>query len=336
MGAAAIVDLRGDHPFRGPRKLKAHLERTRTDVSWPAASGIGDLLKRRGLVCERPRRQQGRPVTQPFSQARGPNDVWCADFKGWFRTRNGIRCDPLTISDARSRYLLCCDIVAPTGKGVAPVFERAFREYGLPMALRTDNDPPFATQGAAGLTRLAVSFVKLGIRLERIDPGKPQQNRRHERVHRTLKQETSVPAAATPQQQQARFDRFREIYNTVHPHDALGQRPPAAHYAPETRPYPDRIPEPWYSADHAVRRLRPNGEIKWRGNLIFVSEAVAGEPFGIAETENGDWIVRFCDLDLGIIGRKTEKLHRFAAPWPGCGKAGPDKNRENCTHVPGP
>ena len=333
---AAIVELRGRYPFWGPRKLKAHLERERGDVDWPAASSIGDLLARRGLVREQRRRRRGRPVLQPFTEARGPNDVWCADFKGWFRTRNGVRCDPLTISDAHSRFLMCCDIVAPTGRGVAPVFERVFREYGLPLALRTDNGSPFASQGAAGLTRLAVSFVKLGIRLERIDPGKPQQNGRHERMHRTLKQETSAPAAATPRAQQARFDRFREAYNTVRPHEALGQEPPAAHYAPSPRPYPDHIPEPWYDADHAVRRVRPKGEIKWRGGLVFVSEAVVGEPVGIAETEPGDWIVRFCDIDLGIISRKTGRLHRFAAPRPGCGKAKPEQTEETVTHVAGP
>lgn len=333
---AAIVALRARFPFWGPRKLKAYLERARADEPWPAASSIGDLLKRRGLVAERPRRRRAEPVTRPFSEARGPNDVWCADFKGWFRTRDGTRCDPLTLSDAHSRFLLCCDIVAPTREGVEPVFERAFREYGLPLALRTDNGPPFASTGAGGLSRLAVGWLKLGIRLERIDPGKPQQNGRHERMHRTLKQETSSPAAETPAQQQARFDRFREDYNGTRPHEALGQEPPAAHYAPAARPWPDRVPEPWYDADHEVRKVRPTGEIKWRGGCVFVSEAVAGEPVGIAETENGNWIVRFCDLDLGVIDRKTGKLHRFAAPRPGRGRARPEQTEETVTHVAGP
>jgi putative transposase len=219
---------------------------------------------------------------------------------------------------------------------VEPVFERAFREYGLPLALRTDNGPPFASTGAGGLTRLAAGWVKLGIRLERIDPGKPQQNGRHERMHRTLKQETSAPAAGTPAEQQERFDRFREDYNGVRPHEALGQEPPAAHYRPAARPYPDRAPEPWYDAEHAVRRVRPTGEIKWRGDCVFVSEAVAGEPVGIAETENGNWIVRFCDLDLGVIDRKTGKLHRFAAPRPGRGRGRPEQTEETVTHVAGP
>lgn len=335
---AAIVRLREGREHWGPRKLKAHLERVRADEAWPAASSIGDLLKRRGLVAGRPRRRRPEPVTRPFSEARGPNDVWCADFKGWFRTRDGTRCDPLTLSDAHSRYLLCCDIVAPTREGVEPAFERAFREFGLPLALRTDNGPPFASHGAGGLSRLAVGWLKLGIRLERIDPGKPQQNGRHERMHRTLKQETSSPAAETPAEQQERFDRFREDYNGIRPHEALGQEPPAEHYAPAARAWPDRVPEPWYDADHAVRRVRPTGEIKWRGGYVFVSEAVAGEPVGIAETETGNWIVRFCDLDLGVIDRKTGKLNRFAAPRPGRGRARakPEQTEETVTHVAGP
>jgi putative transposase len=208
-----IVELREVFRHWGPRKLKAHLERVHAGEQWPAASSIGDLLARRGLIVERRRRRRAAPVTRPFSEAREANDVWCADFKGWFRTRDGTRCDPLTLSDAHSRYLLCCDIVAPTREGVEPAFERAFREYGLPLALRTDNGPPFASHGAGGLSRLAVGWLKLGIRLERIDPGKPQQNGRHERMHRTLKQETSSPAAETPAQQQARFDHFRQVYN---------------------------------------------------------------------------------------------------------------------------
>lgn len=334
--AAAIVRLRERFPFWGPRKLKAHLERARGDVAWPAGSSIGDLLARRGLVVPRPRRRRAQPVTRPFSEARGPNDIWCADFKGWFRTRDGARCDPLILSDAHSRYLLCCDIVAPTREGVEPIFERAFREYGLPLALRTDNGPPFASHGAGGLTRLAAGWLKLGVRLERIDPGQPQQNGRHERMHRTLKQETSRPAASTLAEQQQRFDRFREAYNETRPHEALGQEPPAEHYAPAARPYPDRIPEPWYDADHAVRKVRPTGEIKWRGELVFVSEAVAGEPVGLAETESGDWIVRFCDLDLGLIDRRTRKLHRFAAPRPGRGGARTKPTQKTVTHVAGP
>ncbi|HJU16765.1 MAG TPA: IS481 family transposase [Stellaceae bacterium] len=332
--AAPILALRRRHPHYGPRKLLAHLERLHPGQRWPAASTIGDLLRREGLSAPRRRRARGVPVTQPFSTVAAPNDVWCADFKGWFRTADGVRCDPLTISDAHSRFLLDCRIVAPTREGVEPRFIRAFREFGLPRALRTDNGPPFASTGAGGLSRLSVTWVKLGIRLERIDPGAPQQNGRHERRHRTLKEQTSQPPAATPKAQQRRFDDFRRHYNCERPHEALDQTTPASHYTASPRCYPERIEEPWYDADHAVRRVRNSGEIKWGGELIFVSEALLGEPVGIAETEDGDWIVRFADIGLGVINRQTKKLRRFAAPRPGRRKAQHTGN--TVTHVSGP
>jgi putative transposase len=315
--AEAIIAMRQRYPYFGPRKLLLKLQRAHPSVSWPAASTIGDLLRREGLSEARRRRRPPAPVLQPFLEVRAANDVWCTDFKGWFRTADGTRCDPLTISDAHSRYLLACRIVSPTTEGVEPWFERVFREHGLPLAMRSDNGVPFATTGAAGLSRLAVRWLKLGIKLERIDPGSPQQNGRHERLHRTLKEQTSKPPAATPREQQARFDRFREHYNHERPHEALGQATPASCYGLSPRAYPARIEEPWYDADHAVRRVRSSGEIKWGGDLVFVSEALVGEPVGIAETEQGDWIVRFATVDLGVIDRRQRKLFRFASPRPG-------------------
>jgi len=242
--AEAIVQLREQRPSWGPKKLRAMLRRDQPLVEWPAASTIGDLLKRRGLVDGRRRRRSALPQTRPFIEVTLPNDTWCADFKGWFRTADGQRCDPLTISDAESRYLIDCRIVAPTTEGVQPVMERAFRDCGLPLALRTDNGPPFASsRSAGGLTRLSVHWVKLGIKLERIDPGQPQQNGRHERMHRTLREDTSQPPAANACEQQARFDRFRHDYNDVRPHEALGQVPPASCYRPSPRPYPHKLEE---------------------------------------------------------------------------------------------
>lgn len=268
--AGALLALRRSRPSWGPKKLRAYLMAQQPDVVWPAASTVGDLLRREGLVEARRReRRLELAARQPFAEAKDPNDVWCIDFKGWFRTRDGRRCDPLTVSDAVSRYLLSCQIVAPTTDGVAPVCERLFREHGLPKALRMDNGPPFASSGAGGLTRLAVSWIKLGIRLERIDPGCPQQNGRHERMHRTLKADTSKPPAESAAEQQARFDRFRRIFNEERPHEALGQVTPASCYRAADRPYPDRIDEPWYDADHQVRRVRTDGSIKWGGELIF-------------------------------------------------------------------
>jgi len=329
-----IVALRRRYPFYGPRKLLVELRRRDPAREWPAASTIGDVLRREGLSEPRRRRRSATPATQPFLDVTAPNDVWCADFKGWFRTRDGQRCDPLTITDADSRYLLDCRIVEPTSPGVAPRFRDAFREFGLPLAIRTDNGVPFASSGAGGLSRLSVEWLKLGIKLERIDPGAPQQNGRHERFHRTLKQQTTRPPSETPSEQQLRFDLFREHYNGERPHEALGQVTPASRYTASPRPYPSRVEDPWYDADHAVRRVRGSGEIRWGGDLIFISEVLVGDPVGIAETENGDWIVRFADIDLGIIDRRSKRLRRFTAPRPGRRKA--EQTEKSVTHVSGP
>ncbi len=315
--AAAIVELRGERPYWGPKKLRAVLLRREPGTAWPAASSIGDLLRREGLSLPRRRRRQPMALTQPFAAVREANDLWCIDFKGWFRTGDGQRCDPLTLSDAASRFLLACRIVEPTAQGVRPVVDAALRRHGLPKAIRSDNGPPFAGTGAAGLTRLAVHWLKLGIRLERTDPASPQQNGRHERVHGTLKAETAKQPAACRAEQQARFDRFRLDFNGNRPHEALDQDVPASRFEPSPRPYPKRIEEPVYRSDHAVRRVRSNGEIKWGGDLIFLSQALVGEPVGVAETETGDWIVRFADLPLGIIDRRGRKLRIFAPARPG-------------------
>jgi putative transposase len=315
--AEAITALRRERPFWGPRKLRAVLTRRDPKQVWPAPSTIGDLLRREGLSVPRRRRRRALPLTQPFLPVHEPNDLWCIDFKGWFRTADGQRCDPLTISDADSRFLIECRIVPETIEAVQPVVERAFRELGLPRAIRSDNGTPFASSSSpGGLSRLSVHWVKLGIRLERIDPGAPQQNGRHERMHATLKAETSRPPAGTAAEQQARFDRFRNDFNDHRPHEALGQVPPTSRYRRSPRAYPSRIEAPWYDADHAVRKVRSNGEIRWGGEMIFLSEALIGEPVGITETEAGDWLVRFADIDLGLIDRRSKKLRRFSAGRP--------------------
>lgn len=310
----AVLALRRAHPRWGPKKLRAVLQDRGPRRAWPAASSMGDLLRREGLSQPRRRARYIVPLTHPLAAAATPNDVWTADFKGWFRTADGTRCDPLTITDACSRLVLCCRIVSPTDSGVRPWFERTFREYGLPRALRTDNGPPFATPGPGQLSQLAVWWLKLGIQLDRIDPGHPEQNGRHERFHLTLQEETTTPPARTPRQQQVRFDRLRHEFNTERPHEALGQQPPSRVHVASSRPYPPRLEDPWYDATHEIRRVRHNGEIKWRGELVFISAAVRREIVGIAETERGDWIVRFMHLELGRIDRDTR---RFTAAWHG-------------------
>jgi transposase InsO family protein len=308
----AILALRCAHPHWGPKKLRAILRARQPQHAWPAASTMGDLLRREGVSQPRRRTRYVVPLTQPLAAAQAPNDVWTADFKGWFRTADQTRCDPLTVADACSRFVFCCRIVAPSERGVRPWFERAFRDHGLPLALRTDNGSPFATTGAGHLSHLAVWWLKLGIQLDRIDRGHPEQNGRHERFHLTLQQETTTPPAATPRQQQRRFDRMRREFNTERPHEALGQTPPARHYVPSPRPYPAQLEDPWYDATHQVRRVKTSGQIKWQGERIFVCEAVRGELVGLAETERGDWRVLFMHVELGRIDRQTR---RFTPAW---------------------
>ena len=322
---APIVALRRERPSWGARKIRKVLSDRHPDVRWPAASTITDILRRAGLVTGRRRRRRAMPVEQPFQAVEAANDTWCIDFKGWFRTSDGERCDPLTVTDAYSRYLLASEIMPERIAPVRRAVDALFREHGLPLAIRSDNGAPFGSSAAAGLTRLSVHWAKLGIRLEFITPGQPHQNGRHERMHRTLKQETAAPPAANKQEQQARFDAFRHDFNHNRPHEALGQQVPAAFYHSSPRTMPDQVPEPWYDADHAVRRVRQNGEIKWKGDMIFVSEALAGEPIGIRPLEDGHWLLRFADLNLGLIDQQTRKFHRFGPGRPPRTKAKPTK-----------
>jgi putative transposase len=299
----------------GPRKLRVKLVEQHPDWVAPAASTIGDWLEREGLTRPRRWRRRCPPYTQPFAAASAPNAVWSADFKGWFRTGDGRRCDPLTVSDGYSRYLLACQAVArPDHAHTQPVFDALFCEYGLPLAIRSDNGPPFATIGAGGLSRLAVWWLKLGIHAERIAPGQPQQNGRHERMHGTLKAATADPPAATCAAQQLRFRRFRREFNHERPHEALGQKPPATLYVASSRSYPCALREPDYGPDQVVRRVRSNGEIKWRGQRIYISEALIGEPVALAETAHGAWRVCFGDVELGFIGHRGDRLERRPPP----------------------
>lgn len=266
----AILALRALHPTWGPKKLLRRLQDQDSPKRWPARSTIAEVIRRHGLAWPRKRRRRVVPHEQPFARCDGPNSVWCVDFKGWFRTSDGQRCDPLTISDAFSRYLIRCQAVEDPGlRSVRPVFEAAFREYGLPWAIRSDNGTPFASHGIAGLSRLSVWWIRLGIRPERIEPGQPQQNGRHERMHLTLKNETASPSAATVRRQQQRFDAFQEEYNQQRPHEALELATPASKYQPSARPYPARLPEMAYPTEWACRRVRPCGRVRLHGGQFF-------------------------------------------------------------------
>jgi putative transposase len=301
---AAVLRAKAAHPSWGPKKLQplAH-EALSIQQQWPVASTRGTILARAGLTVPR-RRTRGHvpPRTQPFGAVEGPNQTWCADFKGWFRTADGVRCEPLTISDAHSRMLLRCQAVphGVCGAYARPLFEATFREYGLPLRLRTDNGVPFAHVGAGGLSALSIWWIKLGITPERIDRGQPAQNGRHERLHRTLEEATAQPPAANLRAQQQRFDAFRVEYNEQRPHEALGQQPPSSCYVASPRSYPRRLEEPSYPNADQVRRVRHNGEIRWSSSTIYISQALRGEPVGIYEVADG-WLARYGPIELGLL-----------------------------------
>lgn len=309
--AQAIMGVRREHPSWGPKKLRAKLGQRAPGQSWPAASTIGELLRREGITHPRKRRRCVSPSAGCLRTAVAPNDLWAIDYKGWFITGDGARCDPLTLSDGYSRYLLCAKLVERTGYAECRrELERVFREYGLPRAIRSDNGTPFASVGAGGLSRLSVWWIKLGITPERIEPGKPAQNGRHERMHKTLKAECASPPAANRIAQQGRLDEFREEFNHQRPHEALGQTAPAAHYVPSTRSYPSRLEDPAYPDDHELRRVRSRGEIKWQGELIYLSEALINEVIGLVETDEGDAEVYFGPMKLGLVDGVRLKLLR--------------------------
>jgi putative transposase len=313
--AERCIAVRRAHPSWGPAKVRAYLERVAPARAWPAASTIGELFDRAGLTVRRRFRRRSPPSSAPFAQCGGPNEVWCVDFKGWFLTGDGTHCEPLTLCDAHSRYLLRCQALARTGTAhVWPVLEAAFREFGLPEALRSDNGPPFASCGAAGLSQLAVKVIKAGVRPERIAPAKPQQNGRLERLHLTLLKDTADPPARSLRQQVERFRIFQRVYNEERPHAALGNDTPAAHFAASSRRFDGVLREPEYGPDQVVRRVRPNGEIRWQGKEIYISAALVGEPLGIAEDENGDFSLVFGPIALGTLTRGGDRLRQPKRP----------------------
>jgi transposase InsO family protein len=310
---AAVLELRRAHMRWGPRKLKRVLEREEPQRCWPAASTIGAMITREGLAVRRRKRRRAPPYTEPFAAANGPNRVWCADFKGWFCTQDGERIDPLTISDAYSRYLLRCQSAEKADtERVRAIFESAFRAYGMPQAIRTDNGAPFASRAVAGLSRLSVWWMKLGIVPERIAAGHPEQNGRHERMHRTLKQETASPAAANRRAQQRAFDRFRREYNEERPHEALHLETPSAVYVTSSREYPARVPEPEYGSAFQVRRVGLRGVISWKHEHVFLSETLIGERVGLSPEDDRYYTVYFAAFPIA----QFDSQKRIILPQP--------------------
>lgn len=300
-----LVEAKTQHPTWGPKKLRAWLLKNDEGLKLPAPSTIGGILKEEGLVKPRRRRRHGKATPTDLTQPTAPNEVWCADFKGQFRLRNrsGKYCYPLTITDGHSRYLIACEALDGTKAGPAQtVFEIAFREYGLPKVIRTDNGTPFGSTGLAGLTALSAWWLRLGIAPERIEPGCPQQNGQHERMHRTLKAETTRPAAASMLQQQERFDRFRLEFNEERPHEALELRTPASEYEPSKRGYEDAAAEPDYALHDLVLNVTSAGSVWLPGRrCVYLGTALAGQPVGLREVDDERWLVSFMNLQLGHI-----------------------------------
>ena len=311
--AEMLLGLRREHMTWGPKKLKAYLERRYSRMKCPWPSTIGELLKRHGLAVGRTWRRRTPPYTQPFAGCGEPNRTWCGDFKGQFHTGDGSVCYPLTITDGFSRYLFRCQgMPRPCTAPTQSIFESAFREYGLPQAIRTDNGSPFASKAVGGLSRLSMWWVKLGIVPERIEPGHPEQNGRHERMHLTLKKETASPPMSSPRSQQQRFDGFRQEYNTQRPHEALEQRTPADVYQGSPRAYPSRLPEPEYGEGVEIRVVRHNGEIKWSGQRMYICEVLAGENIGLEPVSDGYWLVNFYRMPLGVLDDRRRKVWNLA------------------------
>lgn len=309
--AERCLAVRYAHPTWGPVKVHAWLERHYPDVAWPAVSTIGVLFDRHGLTIQRKLRRRSAPSSAPFATCGSANDVWCIDFKGWFLTGDGTHCEPLTLSDAHSRYLLRCQVLARGDtEHVWPVLDAAFREYGLPLRLRSDNGAPFASTGAAGLSRLAVKVIKAGVRPERIAPGKPQQNGRHERMHLTLLRDTASPPARSLREQLDRFRDFRRVYNEERPHAALDNDTPAEHYGLSPRQWDGVLRKPDYPADHAVRQVRQNGAIRWQDAEIYLTQALVGEPVALTERKNGGWLVCYGTIELGVIDHRGDRLRK--------------------------
>lgn len=306
-----ILDLRRERGTWGPKKLHGWLRDHHPTEKWPAPSTIGAILKARGLVCPVRKRHRTPASPLPWINGQTPNDVWGVDFKGWFRTNNGVRVDPLTVSDLASRFLLKCQITkSQSVDAVIPTFEAAFREYGLPGAIRSDNGCPFASTGLGGLSKLSKWWIRLGIGIQRIVPGHPEQNGCHERMHKTLKRETAKPPKDNPQQQQLAFDHFRQDFNEQRPHEALGMLPPARVYTVSKRSYPCRLPDVEYSSAHTVRSVHTQGAIKWEGGIIFLTEALIGERVGLLQLTHDVWAIDFVGQRIGFLDSKKRIIMR--------------------------
>lgn len=305
-----IIKLRKQHPTWGPRKLKERLERLHPEIRWPAASTIGVILADHQLVRPRRRRRRASPSPTRRRETTAPNELWCVDFKGQFRLGNGSYCYPLTVTDHYSRFLLGCEALENTRSGgAATALWSTFADYGLPQAIRTDNGAPFASVGRLGLSRLSVQLMCLGIELERIEPGHPEQNGRHERMHLTLKQDSTRPPATNILAQQEKFDAFRAVFNEQRPHEALGMKTPSEVYEVSTSPLPEKLLTPEYPLSDLTCSVSQSGHMYVpRVGDVYLGTAFARQTIGLRELDTGTWLVSFLDIDIGYLDAQTKKI----------------------------
>lgn len=307
-----IMELRsGRRDLPGPKKIRVLLQQTYAEEEIPSTTTIYKILVEEGLIHPRKQRKRVPASPKPFSAVHQPNDVWSADFKGPFKTGDGTWCYPLTVMDHQSRFLLACQNSEGTRfKATKAVFEALFREYGMPWRIRTDNGVPFASNSPGGLSQLSLWWIRLGILPERIDPGKPQQNGRHERMHKTLKAATVIPPAVTFQEQQQVFDAFRRQYNNERPHESLGQKTPASFYTPSPRRMPETLPELEYPGYFKIALVHHSGIIHHQGHRVYIAGLLKGERVGVEEIADGLWAVCYGPVRLGCFTMRDVKKAR--------------------------
>lgn len=308
-----ILAVRKKHKHWGGKKIHSWLHQEHPETDWPAKSTIDDILKRNGLVRKRRVRGQVAPYKEPFSLCTSPNDVWSIDFKGQFYLGNKKRCYPLTVTDNFSRYLLdvrAFDTISSIK--TKEVLENLFKTYGLPKAMKSDNGVPFASTGIAGLSRLSIWLIKLGIIPERIRKGHPEENGRHERMHLTLKIETALPSMHNQVAQQIRFDEFRTEFNEERPHEGIAFQRPFWLYSNSERSFPNTLPKVEYDARYVeTRKVRTNGTIKWKGTELFLSELLIGETIGFTPRTEEDWNLYFSFMPISIFNEREQKMYKI-------------------------
>jgi len=313
---AQLLEMKGRYPKLSAGKVLDRLRMEGQTEGLPARSTVGELFKSYGLIQPRKRAAARAVQGSVLSNPSAPNALWSVDFKGHFRLGDHSRCYPLTLSDYSSRYLLLCrGLQHPSEQAVWPYMELSFRQYGLPEAIRSDNGAPFASVALGGLTRLAIWWLKLGIKLERIRPGHPEQNPRHERMHRTLKAETTRPPRGNLGAQQARFNDFRREFNEDRPHEALGQETPASVYHASPRKLPRELPRIEYPGHFEVRLVSRNCGIRWKSHRVCVTHTLSEEYVGLEEVDDGIWDVYFGPVKLGRMDERRLQIEDHKGRW---------------------